>query len=123
MARPTTVLVIFLIAMNLFAGVVVSQGVDTMLGIDATVGEDQAIDNAASSTKSVSTGTGVGETLFGMYNVLASGVSDVYGAIYPALNMLDRAGVPGYIVYGLLGNMFTFVIFFDIVLFLRRGDL
>lgn len=123
MARPTTVLVIFLISINLIAGIVTAQGIDAMLGIDATVGGDSAVDSATSSTKDISTGSSVGDTLFGMYNVLASGVSDVYGSIYPALNMLDRAGVAGYIVYGILGNMFTFVIFFDVVLFLRRGDL
>jgi hypothetical protein len=123
MARPTTVLVIFLVSLNLVAGIVTAQGIDTLIGVDATVGEDQAIDNAASSTKNVSTGNSIGDTLFGMYNVLATGVSNVYGTIYPALNMLDRAGVAGYIVYGILGNLFTFVIFFDVALFLRRGDL
>ena len=98
MARPSTMLVIFLISLNLIAGIVTAQGIDAMLGIDATVGGDQAVDSASSSTKNINTGSSIGDTLFGMYNVLATGVSNIYGAVYPALAMLDRAGVAGYIV-------------------------
>jgi hypothetical protein len=123
MSRPVTTLVVFFIAFNLFAGMLISTGVAGAIGLDANVGGDDAVDESVNKADKVSTGTGLGSTLFGMYNLLASGASDVFNAIFPGLNMLHRAGVPSWITGGLLGPLFSIVIFVDIVSFLRGWGL
>lgn len=123
MARPVTTLVVFFIAFNLFAGMLMGTGVAATLGIDANVGGDEAVDSAVKNSKDVSTGTSLGSTLFGMYNVLASGLSDVTDTIFPGLLMLERSGVPTWITHGFLAPLFSFTIFIDFVSFLRGWGL
>jgi len=77
MARPVTTLVIFFIAFNLFAGMLMTTGVAGAIGIDAAVGEDDAIDQQTSND-GLETGTGSGSTLFGMYNVLFTQLSGFF---------------------------------------------
>lgn len=122
MARPSTVIVVFMVSMNAFAGIMMAQGIDSMLGLDTTVGEDSEFDQAADDADTVNTGSSLGDTLFGMYNTLANGVGAIYDVIYPGLRMMERAGVPGYLT-GLLGNLFTFIIFFDVASYVRGWGL
>lgn len=122
MARPTTVLLVFFLAFNLFAGVLVAQGVDEAIGIDATVGEHDEYDDV-SGRDSVETGTPRGDNLFGMYNVVTNQVKNIFTTIFPGLNMMDRAGVPGYITGGILGPVFSVVIIIEVISFLRGWQL
>lgn len=122
MARPSTFIVIFLVAFNLIAGVMIAQDVDSMLGLDATVGESDQLETAQNETQSVNTGTSLGDTLFGMYNTLARGAGAIFQFIFPGLNMLYRAGVPLYIT-NLLGTVFSFVIAFDVLSYIRGWGL
>lgn len=122
MARPSTTFVIFLVAVNLMAGLMMAQGIDTMLGLDATVGESDELERATNETRSVNTGTSLGDTLFGMYNTLARGVGAIFQFVFPGLNMLYRAGVPLYIT-NLLGTVFSFVIAFDVLSYIRGWGL
>lgn len=114
---------VFFISLNLLAGIFMSTGVAAMLNLDANVGGDEAVDKQVNSADEVSSGTSTGSTLFGMYNVLSSQVGAFYNVIFPGINMLGRAGVPGYITHGLLGNLFSIMIFIDIVSFLRGWGL
>lgn len=123
MSRPVTTLVVFFVAFNLFAAMLMGTGVAAMLGIDAEVGGQQARQETVDNAKDISTGTSLGNTLFGMYNVLANGVSSLFGFIFPGLLMLERAGVPGWLTGGLLGPLFSIVIFVDVVSFLRGWGL
>lgn len=123
MARPVTLLVVFFLAFNLFAGLLMTTGVAAMLGLDATVGGDDAVDDATQDAQSTDTGTATGGTLFGMYNVLAGGFGDIAEVIYPGLTMLERAGVPGFLTNQLLEPLFSFAIFIDIVSFVRGWGL
>lgn len=123
MARPVTLLVVFFIGFNVFAGVLLSTGVAATLGLDATVGGDAAVDDATNQADSTSTGTATGGTLFGMYNVLATGFGGIAEVVYPGLEMLERAGVPTFITNQILEPLFTFAIFIDIVSFVRGWGL
>lgn len=123
MARPVTTLVVFFISLNLLAGIFMSTGVAAMLNLDANVGGDEAVNKQVNNASDVSSGTSTGSTLFGMYNVLSTQVGAFYNVIFPGLDMLGRAGVPGYITHGLLGNLFSIMIFIDIVSFLRGWGL
>jgi len=122
MARPVTTLVIFFIAFNLFAGMLMTTGVAGAIGIDAAVGEDDAIDQQTSND-GLETGTGSGSTLFGMYNVLFTQLSGFFGTIFPGLRMLERAGVPMFITSGFLGPLFSVMIFVGGMSFMRGWDL
>lgn len=128
MARPVTLLVVFFITFNLFAGMLTATGTDAMLGLDAEVGGDKAVGDAAQRSENVSTGTSLGNTLFGMYNVLANGLSSVFDVIFPGLAMLRAAGVPAWIAggqgtVGFLPPLFTVIMFIGFVSFLRGWDL
>lgn len=122
MARPSTFLVIFLVAFNLMGGIMMSQGIAPMLGLDSTVGENSEVDSAINETREVNTGTSLGDTLFGMYNTLARGVGAIFQFIFPGLNMLRRAGVPLYLT-NTLGTLFSFVIAFDVMSYIRGWGL
>ncbi len=123
MARPVTLLVVFFLGFNLFAGMLTATGVDAVIGVDADVGENQQAQNLQDNADQVSTGSSLGGTLFGMYNVLASSVGDFFNYVFPGLAMLARAGVPGYITGGFLGPIFTFLIAVDVISFLRGWGL
>lgn len=123
MARPVTTLVIFFVAFNLFAGMLMTTGVAGMLGLNAQVGEDSAVNQRVENSKDVSSGSSTGSTLFGMYNVLATQIGGFFNVIFPGLRMLNRAGVPSYITSGFLGPMFSVMIGIGVMSFLRGWDL
>lgn len=123
MARPITTLAIFFIALNLWAGVMMSTGFADTLGIDANVGEDEAVDEAVQDSENVSSGTSTGSTLFGMYQTVAGQVGGLLSTIFPGLRMLERAGTPKAITQGFLGPLFTVMIGIMIMSFFRGWDL
>lgn len=127
MARPVTTLVIFFIAFNLFAGMLMATGVAGVINIDATVGGDDEREQRTSNNE-VESGNGTGSTLFAMYNVLTTQLSNFFGMIFPGLAMLRRAGVPAFIVggnntVGFLPPLFSTLVFIDVMAFLRGWDL
>lgn len=121
MPRPSTIAVIFIVSMNLFAGAFISMGVADDAGLGGEV--HQSDDVATEQSTDLQTGSGVGGTLFGMYNVLTQQVEDLFATIFPALDMLSRAGVPKAIAYGVFGGLFTFIIFIDILSYIRGWGL
>lgn len=121
MARPVTTLVVFFVAMNLFAAMLMAAGVDTALGLDANVGGDEVLDETT-NRDNVDSGAPSGDTLFGMYNVLTDQLGNVFGAIFPGLSMLQRAGVPTYVI-NFIGGLFSVMILFDVMSFLRGWNL
>jgi len=121
MARPLTTLVVFFISLNLIASALMGAGIASTLGLDANVGGDEAVDERVGND--VESGTSTGSTLFGMYNVLSGQLSDLFGVVFPGLNMLERAGVPSWITGGILGPLFSVLIFIDVISFLRGWGL
>lgn len=137
MARPVTLLVIFFVSVNLFASVLMSTGVAAMLGLDASVSQpcpddptEEQIQNIPdcsvqdkTSNSGVETGTGQGETLFGLRNVLGGQVAGLFNAVFPGLKMLDRGGVPSYIIGGILGPLCSVMVTIAMLSFFRGWDL
>lgn len=121
MGRLITAVVIFFLAMNLFAQMFISTGVAATVGLDANVGGGDIRENAE-NLEEVSSGTESGNTLFGLYNVLSIQLGDFFSSIYPGLNMLGRAGVP-YFIINFLGTMFSALIGIAGISFLRGYDL
>jgi hypothetical protein len=122
MARPVTTLVIFFVAFNLFAGVLMSTGAAAAIGIDADVGGDEAVTQRTGDTE-VQGGSGQGDTLADLRNVLVGQVSDLFGVIFPGLAMLERIGVPNYITGGILGPLFSVMITIAVLSFFRGWGL
>jgi len=132
MSRPVTTLVVFFISLNLLAGVVNMTGIASATGLGTQVGGED-IDNGVPE-ESVSTGAPTGQTLFGMYNVLAGQLSKLFGVIYPGLGMLRNTIVPSWIVgnpqagsafakVGILAPLMSVLITIDIISFLRGWGL
>jgi len=131
-SRPVTTLVIFFISLNLLAGVVNATGIGTALGLGSEVGSNDI--NEQVPQDSVATGAPTGETLFGMYNVLAGQLSKFFGAVFPGLAMLRSTIIPNWLVgnpqagsafakVGILAPLMSVLIFIDIVSFLRGWGL
>lgn len=123
MARPVTTLVVFFVCFNLFAGILLSTGAAAAVGIDADVGEDEAVNSQVERGENVSSGSPGGSTLFGLYNTLANQAGNFFTTVFPGLRMLERAGVSGFLTTGLLGPLFSVMIFIDVVSFLRGWGL
>jgi hypothetical protein len=123
MAKPVTLLVVFFVAFNFFAGMLLQTGVAQSMGIDGTVGEDKDISDQVNDSEDISSGTGEGDDLFGLYNVVSGQVNEFFGVVFPGLRMLNRAGVPSYITGGFLAPIFSIITFVGVVSFLRGTDL
>lgn len=121
MARPVTLLVVFFLSMNLFSGILISSGAAAGIGLDANVGGDEI--NQSVPREDFDTGSPTGSTLFGMYNVLTTQIENLFRTVYPGLAMMERAGVPDYILYGFLSPVFSLLIVIDIASFLRGWGL
>lgn len=122
MARPVTTLVVFFVAFNLLAVMLSTTGAAAAVGLNTEVGGDAAVDERTNKEK-IQSGGSTGVTLFGLYNVLSNQVGNLYNVVYPGLAMLERAGVPGYITDGFLGNLFSVMIVIDVISFLRGWGL
>lgn len=122
MSRPTTTLVVFFIAFNAFALMLMATGVSGAMGLDANVGGDEAVEDVQQQSDEIDSGSSTGNTLFGMYNVLSQQVGNILGVIFPGLGMLQRAGVPSYITT-FLASLFGVVLAIDVISFLRGWNL
>lgn len=136
MGRPLTKLVLFFLAMNLFAGAMVGMGVDQTIGLDTRLGEScptteptqEQIDRypsceLVSDASDTETGTGQGSTLFGMYNTLSRGVNSLYEYVFPALTILERAGLLPDEIETMLEVIFSFMIGIAVLSYTRGWDL
>ena len=124
MARPITTLAIFFLALSLFSQMLMATGVAATIGLETEIGGDQASDEVTQTAEGeLESGATSGDTLFGLYNVLASQVSNILGIFNPGLQMMDNAGVPSPIVNMLLMPIVSLVKFIGIVSLLRGWDL
>ena len=128
MARPITLLAVFLLSLSLFSQLLLSTGVAAAIGIDSRVGGQEAADEAVKETENVRSGSPTGSTLFGMYNVLASQVAGILQILNPGLRMMYNIGVPAAIVggpntIGFLPPLFSLVKGIGIISFLRGWGL
>lgn len=120
-ARALVVLTVFFISFNLFAGLLMSSGAAATLGIDATVGEDQATDDLTNEND-LATGSPTSGTLFGLYNVVSSQLAGFFEYIFPGLRMIGRFGVPNEII-NMLGGVFSVITPIGVASFLRGFNL
>jgi len=123
MARPITALAVTMLALNLFAGLLMSTGVAASIGVGTAVGGDQAASETVdSASEKIESGAPTGSTLFGFYNVLTSGLSTIAGVVTAGPTMMANAGVPGEITT-LLQNIIALVYAVDLISFARGYNL
>lgn len=132
MARATTTLLVFFVFFNLWAGVLIGTGAAAELGIEEQTGTNCEVDSQGarnceaaghvSSNDGVPSGNGVGDTLFGLYNVLSGFLNDLFTFISPGLDLLARAGVPEAFT-NLMGIVFTLFATIDVVSFFKGWGL
>lgn len=123
MARPITLLMIFFLVLNLWAGVLMQTGVAQTIGVETNVGGDAALENTTNEADDVSSGAPTGQTLFGMYNVLATGMSALTSITTAGPTMLEQARVLPPVLTGMLKTIFAVVIAVGLISFLRGWDL
>lgn len=125
MARPTTIFIIFFVAMNLFAAIFLSTGTAAMLGIDDRVHVNEEVNQTVQDKKTgdVDTGAGTGSTLFSMYNSVLGGFIGLAEKVLPALALLDHAGIPSWATGTFFTGMFGIVLTIDGLAYVRGFDL
>lgn len=97
--RFIEVLVVFFLTMNLFSGMLISTGAAASIGLENQVetGGSEDADSVEEASEEVSTGAPTGETLFGMYNVLADKIGQLRAIVFGGPTMLANAGVPRFL--------------------------
>lgn len=90
------------------------------MGVSAEVGGDELIDQQAE--KDIPSNTGIGETLFGLYNMLAGFINGVFNLATVGLSMLETAGVPSFYTTQ-LERLFGILIIIDLVSFYKGWGL
>lgn len=133
--RALTFLAIFFVALNAWALMLQSTGVAATFGIggvnqqcpdnptDAQLQTvpDCSIENDA-QRESFEAGSSTGSTLFGMYNVVTKQVMGVLYVVLPGLNILARAGMPGFLI-GFCTDIFGVLLTITGLSYLRGYDL
>lgn len=122
MGRPVTTLVIFFVCLNLMSGFVIGMDIDDAFGVDANIGGNEALTELEGNIDEVPSGTGFGETLFGLYNVLTSFANVIFTYLMPGVSMLETLILPSDIADG-LKVLFTLLIAIDIVSFFKGWGL
>lgn len=123
MAKLLPALAIFALALNLWAGVMMSSGAAATMGIDTAVGGDDAVEQSQEQAEGFRSGAPTGSTLFGMYNVLSGVLSTLAMPVTALPTMLRRAGTPTVITNALLRPILITVYALGTVSFLRGYSL
>lgn len=123
MGRLLSTMVVFFFALNAFSGLLLTSGAAATLGISGQVevGGDDAAQTAESQSEEISTGAPTGSTLFGLYNVLAGILGQIYEVVFAGPVMLRNAGVPESIT-NMLTAIVGLVYAMGLVSFLRGFD-
>lgn len=90
------------------------------MGVSPNPGDTSDLNDGKGSVQNFDTGKGLGDTLFGLYNLLASPLETLLNTIFPGAKMLKNIGVPFWIVnFGMAG--LAVIPGIDLINFLRSG--
>jgi hypothetical protein len=120
--RVSIYIVMFLVFFNGGALMLESTGAADAMGIDPAEGNDQQLEDAKEQARSPNPGSGIGGTLFGLYNSLAGTLEAILNTIMPGAEMLKANGFPDPIVNYLFGAT-PFIIGLDIIGYFRGWSL
>lgn len=120
--RVSVYIVLFLLFFNGGAEMLIQTGVAGEMGIDPATGNDEELENAKEEARNPNPGSGVGSTLFGMYNSLASTVEAIFNTIMPGAAMLKATPIPDFFVNFLFGAA-PIIVGLDTIAFFRGTEL
>lgn len=113
-------IVLFLLFFNGGAVMLEESAAADYLGVNPAVGDNEQLDKAKQEAQKYGTGTGGGQTLFGLWNSLSNVLQTVVDSIFPAATMMRNVGVPNYIVTYFFTGI-SIVPGIDVIMFLRSG--
>jgi hypothetical protein len=118
--RFLKLLVVGSLALNLWANLLIGTGIAADIGLDGRfeVGGDDAAGDAAAAVDDVKTGAPTGNTLFGLYNVIATTLGTIGQIAFAAPTMLSNLGIPGAFT-DMLGVLISVTYAIGIIEFLR----
>lgn len=123
MADPKNVFVlamVFLFALDLFAGMMVATGINETLGLTINPSGTGATDDIEDEYgDKQTTGGSTQETLFGLYNQVTATIGKLAEMINPGLSVLDNTGAPSWIFNQFLYPIATLMKGIGVAFFLR----
>lgn len=120
--RVSVHIVLFLVFFNAGAVMLQDTGVADDMGINPDEGNDERLEQASDAAREPDPGSGIGSTLFGMYNSLAGTVETVFNTIFPGAAMLKANGFPNFWIDFLFAAM-PIIVGLDTVAFFRGWKL
>lgn len=120
--RISVAILLFLVCFNLGTQIlIVDTGIAADMNADPALGDTSGLDDAASQAE-VQAGSGIGDTLFGLYNALMNTLSGLWQQIFVGEQMLKNAGFPDFWIDFIFSFM-KLIVALDTIAFLRGWDL
>lgn len=107
--RVSIYIVMFLVFFNGGVAVLENTGAADTMGIHPAEGNDAQLEQAKEEARSPNPGSGIGATLFGLYNSLAGTLETVFNTIFPGAELLKANGFPDFVINYSFSGMALFV--------------
>lgn len=104
--RVTTVVLIFLLFLNLSSAAFVNSGAAEDMGIEPSAGGDDAVEKANSTASQLEPSGGFGATLFGLFVSVGQWFDTLVSTVFAAPHMFQNLGVPAWITNFVFGPMY-----------------
>jgi len=109
MALRSVNIAVILFLLNASAGLMVASGFAEDVGVDLDPGADDELEAVNSSSQNVSTGSSIGQTLFGTIAEAAKTAQTIFSIIFIAPIMFQNLGVPSFITAFVFAPMYIYV--------------
>jgi hypothetical protein len=121
--RVSVMLLLFFVGFNAGAQILlIDTGISEELRLNPELGDTSELDQVSDDAREVNPGSGIGSTLFSLWNSLANGLSGLLSAILPGARLLKNAGFPSFWVDFAFTSV-PIIIGLDTISFLRGYDL
>lgn len=120
--RVSVYIVMFLLFFNAGAAMLETTGVAESMGIAPSEGNDAQLEKAKQEARSPDPGSGLGGTLFGLYNSIAGTLETVLNTIFPGAEMLKANNFPDFVVNWAFAGM-PIIVGLDIAGYFRGWSL
>lgn len=101
--RPTIQIVIFLVLLNLAAGLITASGLGAALAINPEVGGNDAVSDTQDEASSVEPSQGRLDTLFSLFTSTADTMNSIFKLVFYGPAMLANIGIPSFITTFIFG--------------------
>jgi len=109
MALRSVNIAVILFLLNASAGLMVASGFAEDVGVELDPGAGDELDAVNESSQNVSTGSSIGQTLFGTIAEVAKTAQSIFSIIFIAPIMFQNLGVPSFITAFVFAPMYIYV--------------